>query len=612
MKRWRMPFVLWVLLVAAFSLLVVAADPPSWLLPSMDEVAASLADLPFDAFADDVSRLVLLSEPLAIIRWQLSELLGVRNDCLGLTGDTRVEAHTTLFQVILTALDSYDKDALPFSQRISYDALRMFVRAQLDNASNSALFWAALNPTHNSGLSVVESILEENHPSTSIDGLDDYIEILWQMRDIVEGWIEEVERSIEADVFLPRADLLAIRNLVTERTTHFGFTLHPYYKLGVRKLVAVPNVNEAYREEYLRRLADVVQQGVIPAFEELLEVIERVYDQAPSNVNWSQHPAWPAYYRSLLHIALGTELSPEAIHQMALAEVERITGEVVTLSANDDAAALPAAAVLQELSNTMHCLHAYTAGAMLEDAQRLYEDALRSAANLFHQLPRRAPDIRLAEVEFPMYEFACFDDSCPPVFSIPASTAFEKYALPSLVYHETVPGHHLQFETARAADVPLILQLNTWTGYTEGWATYTEQLAAEQGWHDNCACCYMSFLEDQLLTAYLTAIETGLFALGWDTVQAAKFLQPIVPAPLWQLAPVIEGFFHSPIQFTQYFVGRMMFLSQRERAEERMGDDFNLADFHQAVLAHGTIPLDLLETVVDEYVKREASKRLVP
>ena len=612
MRRRLLLYICCLVLLIAVPFAAIAEELPSWAPPSIGEVETMLEGLPFDEFLDEVSRVVVFYAPLGIPIFGLGELLGVRNDRLGLSGIAHTKTQIALSQVILTALESYDHANLPFNQRVSYDALAKYFATELSIAGNASLFWQSVGPARNSSLSVLEDILRNDLPSDSRDDLDDYIVLLWQLDDLVWGWIENIEQSEDAAILLPQAEYAQIKGTLKRLSTLYGVRTHPYYLLGRNKLSTVAIVSEEYRASFLQRLEEVIEDNVAPAFDELLTVVERISPLAPSEMMWANHSVWPDYYRGELRETLGMAISPEDIVAMANAEIERLTAEIASLRTHGDREPLPVGDMLRELwGPRLGCTYSYTAGAMLDDAHRLYDTAIVSASSLFHQLPESELRIMLADVDNPQYELASLDGVNPARFLIPTDAMFEKNNLPTLIYHEAIPGHHLQVEIARSADIPLLFQFNPWPGFAEGWAEYAEELADESGWHSTNMCARVTFLDNQLMIAYLSAIESGLCGLGWDMDQAVEYIQPYIPATRAQLEPVFSTFFYDPTQYTRYFVGRIVILQERERARLLLGACFNLADFHQAVLEHGNIPLDLLSTLIDEYIKQESRGLLV-
>jgi uncharacterized protein (DUF885 family) len=602
MRRRLLVHACWLVLFLIVSIVSVGEEFPTWSPPSVAQIKAMLDGLPFDEFVDEVSRVVFLNDPMAITIFGLTEFLGVRSDRL--LGLTEIGSDSGLARIVLDALPSFSHADLTFNQRVTFDALVELFSAELESAGNDTEFWSALSPTGWNALDRLERVLGTMHPPHTVEDLDDYIVLLWQVDDVIDEWVNEIEQSANAGIYLPQEEL---QHLAMYLNTH------SYYAVGQKKLAKVADVASAYKEDFLDRLSEAIGQCVIPAYTRLDDTIERLAEDAPLKLDWAQHPAWQRYYLTELRVALGIDVTPEAILAMANAEIDRISAEIASLRTHGDREPLPVGDMLRELwGPRLGCTFSYTAAAMLEDAERIYSRAAVSAGSLFHHPPESALNIILAAVDYPQYERTSFDGGTPARFSIPTDTIFEKNRLPTLVYHEAIPGHHLQVETAKNANTPWLFRFSLWGGYTEGWAEYAEELADEAGWHSLNMCARVSYLDNQLSTAYLAAIEAGLCGLGWNMDQAVEYIQPYIPGTRDQLEPLFSTFFYNPMQYTRYFVGRMVFREQRKRAKASLGADFALPDFHQAVLEHGSVPLQLLETLVDHYIQRISKQRLLP
>jgi uncharacterized protein (DUF885 family) len=152
--------------------------------------------------------------------------------------------------------------------------------------------------------------------------------------------------------------------------------------------------------------------------------------------------------------------------------------------------------------------------------------------------------------------------------------------------------------------LPLFHELNIWSGFSEGWATYAEQLAADLGWYEGDSCALLGLLESQLYAAAMTVVETGAFALGWTEEDAYGYVQPLLGWSREDFATVLSIAYFSPCRMTTYLAGRMEFLEQRRRAMDTLGDRFDYGAFHECLLRHGAAPLASLDSMVDAYIER--------
>jgi len=166
-----------------------------------------------------------------------------------------------------------------------------------------------------------------------------------------------------------------------------------------------------------------------------------------------------------------------------------------------------------------------------------------------------------------------------------------------------VPGHHFQLALQREADdLPLLQRATTFTGYAEGWALYAERLAAEAGLYEDDPLGDIGRLRMELLRAGRAVADTGIHALGWSRDEAIGYLMDLgFPGP-WA-ASEVDRYIVWPGQAPSYLIGMLEILRLRDQAEAALGDDFDIAGFHDAVLRHGSIPLEVLPMAVDAWVE---------
>ena len=176
-----------------------------------------------------------------------------------------------------------------------------------------------------------------------------------------------------------------------------------------------------------------------------------------------------------------------------------------------------------------------------------------------------------------------------------------KFALRSLVYHETIPGHHFQiaFQTENKL-LPRFRQIAAFGGISalgEGWALYAERLAAESGWYDGDLEGRLGQLDSELFRARRLVVDTGIHAKRWTRQQAIDY--GIEPSE-------VERYVVNPGQACSYMIGQLKIIELREKAKKALGDRFSLNQFHNTILSTGTVPLEILERQVDAYIRTAA------
>jgi uncharacterized protein (DUF885 family) len=202
------------------------------------------------------------------------------------------------------------------------------------------------------------------------------------------------------------------------------------------------------------------------------------------------------------------------------------------------------------------------------------------------------------------YSAPALDGSRPGTFQIPLRPErMTKFGLRTLVYHETVPGHHFQiaFEMENEA-LPRFRQIRALGGVSalsEGWGLYAERLAAESGWYDDDLEGRVGQLDGELFRARRLVVDTGLHAKRWTRQQAIDYGIE---------ASEVERYVVNPGQACAYMLGELKILELREKARTALKDRFSMKEFHNAVLATGTVPLDVLERQINAYIRSVSGK----
>ena len=172
-------------------------------------------------------------------------------------------------------------------------------------------------------------------------------------------------------------------------------------------------------------------------------------------------------------------------------------------------------------------------------------------------------------------------------------------------YHEAVPGYHFQLSIQReSADLPVFQRAITFTGYAEGWALYAERLAFEAGLYDTDPSSNLGRLRMELLRAARMVTDTGTHSLRWSRQEAIDYLTSL-GFPQGNAASEVDRYIIWPGQAPSYLVGMLEILRLRDAAQMALGAEFDIARFHDEILRHGSVPLSVLEHVVDTWVASE-------
>jgi uncharacterized protein (DUF885 family) len=240
----------------------------------------------------------------------------------------------------------------------------------------------------------------------------------------------------------------------------------------------------------------------------------------------------------------------------------------------------------------------------MADIETMIRDAERRCDVLFDLRPKAAviaqpyPEYRWANAAA-SYTGPPLDGSRPGIYQMPLrKERLTKLGLRTLVYHETVPGHHFQVAlSVENRTVPKFRQTGAFGGtsaFSEGWALYAERLAAEQGWYEGDPEGLLGQLDAELFRARRLVVDTGLHALRWTRQQAIDYGIE---------ASEVERYVVMPGQATAYKIGQLEMIRLRDKARSALGSRFDPRQFHNRVLLTGSVPLTLLEQEVDAYIR---------
>jgi uncharacterized protein (DUF885 family) len=178
----------------------------------------------------------------------------------------------------------------------------------------------------------------------------------------------------------------------------------------------------------------------------------------------------------------------------------------------------------------------------------------------------------------------------------------DRYTSESVAFHEAIPGHHLQMAIAQEhTEIPLVRRLAVITAYTEGWGLYAERLADEMGLYSG-AVARLGMLADDSLRAARLVVDTGLHSKGWSREVVVEFLAANTALPRVEIESETDRYIADPAQALAYMVGRMHINRLRDDAQRALGSRFDITAFHDTLLENGALPLDVLESVVREWV----------
>ncbi|WCM29631.1 DUF885 family protein [Sphingomonas sp. QA11] len=357
------------------------------------------------------------------------------------------------------------------------------------------------------------------------------------------------------------------------------------------------------------RAASIVEQKVFPALQRQRALVTELRAKAVHDAGCWRLPDGDAYYAAAAEAATTVAMSGDEIHRLGLAQVAEIGARIDSILKTQGMASGTVGERLVALNERPDQLYPNTdAGrdALLAQLNRQIMAMHARLPEAFATLPkapvevRRVPPTIQAGAPGGYYENASLDGSRPAIYYINLRDTFDrpKFGLATLTHHEAVPGHHLQVSLAlESTEIPLIRRRGFFSGYSEGWALYSEQLADEMGMYEGDPLGQVGYLQSLLFRATRLVVDSGMHAKRWSREQATDYLIATTGIARGRSQGEIDRYTVWPGQACSYKIGHTAWVRLRAEAQKRPG--FDLKQFH-SVLLKGAMPLAVLDRVVRE------------
>ena len=501
----------------------------------------------------------------------------------------------------LAALQALDLAALDPGRQLSAELMA----SQLAQVVEAARYEHLRFPLQQmSGVNVsLPNLLTVIHPLATADNLDSYLARLallpGQMDQAREQAAQMAADGVLPPDFILDATLAQMRSFIAPDPAG-----NPLVTTLAERGAGIAGLADGQHAQAMAHATELVRGQVYPAWQRAIAELERQRPLASADAGAWRLPGGQAYYAAQLRHFTSTDLDPARIHAIGLAEVARIEAEMDSLlrriGRSEGTLNQRIAALKQDLAYPdTEAGHA----ALMADINRYMADADARAARFFDLLPKTT----VVAQPYPRYRWASaaasyttppLDGSRPGVFQMPLRPdRLTNFGLRTLTYHEAVPGHHYQLALAvENTGVPRFRQVRAFGGtaaFSEGWALYAEQLAADDNWYDGDVEGLLGQLDAALFRARRLVVDTGLHAMRWTRQPAIDYGIP--PSE-------VDRYVVNPGQATAYMIGKLEIVRLRDKARAALGQRFDLRQFHNVVLTTGVVPLPLLERRIDEWI----------
>ena len=366
-------------------------------------------------------------------------------------------------------------------------------------------------------------------------------------------------------------------------------------------------------DKLTERVRQAMAAKVIPALQRQVEELKAHRAAATNDAGVWHFKDGDAYYRWVLKAGTTTTRTPDDIHKLGLAQVKEIQARMDAIMQKQG---LTGGTVGQRMA------------ALGKDPKQLYPNTAAGREQLLAYLNGRIADIRtrLPRAFATMVPGNLIIKRVPPSIEAGApggyaaagsidgkvpgqyyinlrdTSEWPKFSLPTLCYHEGIPGHVWQGDYANR--MPLIRSMLAFNAYSEGWALYAEQLADELGVYADDPLGELGYLQSMGFRACRLVVDTGLHAMKWTCAQAVDWFVSTNGDPRSSVEKEVDRYCVMPGQACGYKVGQLEIIRLRDKAKAALGSKFDLRRFDDAVVLGGSVPMTLLETVIDGYIAR--------
>jgi uncharacterized protein (DUF885 family) len=457
------------------------------------------------------------------------------------------------------------------------------------------------------------NFLLSQHQITNAKLARHYVDRLRAMAKVLDAVNADVARQAKTGVVPP--DFIIDDSIAQMNTLIAG---DPAQNVLVTNLAAksahLTDLSDDERRALMADAADAVRDGVYPAYRRLIARMQAIRPLATHDAGLWHLKGGDAYYADQLKLLTSTDMTPAEIHDYGLSEVTRITAEMDTILKS---VGMPDGTVGERMDKLAHDPRFEYQNTDADRARVLarYNQLLGHVKTLLPRYFVNIPNVPLEVRRVPpyaqqgsagaYYEQPSLDGSRPGVFFANMRNLDEtpQWAMPTLAYHEGIPGHHLQLTTAMSIkDLPYLRRFNFLPAYGEGWALYSEHLASDMGLYKDDPYGDLGRLQAELFRAVRLVVDTGMHAQHWPREQAIDYFRKTTGMALTDVTAETERYVVWPGQACAYKIGMKTILDLREKAKAELGPKFDLREFHQVVLENGAMPLWLLQKTVDAWI----------
>ncbi len=521
---------------------------------------------------------------------------------LGDYRESRFEKYATFCDSLQTELEAISLADLDEDDQLSYELLRF----KLNETAVQYKFKTHWNPIL-SDAGFHSSLTYRVRPITSKKAALDYLNLLKAIPTFIDQQTELISKGLDAGMGQPLIIFDGYASTYEQhitKTAEANFYYSPFLKL--------PDPISSAEKDSLRQAAkELIIELVVPSFKKVKIFFEETYyPKTRTSIGVSEIPNGKAFYQSRIDFYTTLKMTPESIHKKGLEEVARIKKQMESII--EEVQFNGSFSDFIQYLRTHPKFYAKTPDELLAHARNIAKKLDEQLPRFFKTLPRKPYGVApVPDAIAPKYTSGRYVGTTPEstdpgyywvnTYNLPSRPL---YAIPSLTAHEAVPGHHLQgsLNNELPESVPQFRRNLYLSAYGEGWGLYTEYLANEMGIYTTP---YEHFgkLTYEMWRACRLVVDTGIHAFGWTREEAVNFMAKNTALSLHEVNTEIDRYISWPGQALSYKIGELKIRELREKAENELGNLFDIREFHEVILEKGTVTLPLLEKRILNYIQ---------
>ena len=516
----------------------------------------------------------------------------------------------------LAALKAFDTSKLSPTDKINYDTV-LYLRESAASIAEFDFGGASFGPSPycvsqlTGSYQSVPEFLDTKHSIANAEDADAYLSRLDAFATQLDDETEQMKHDAGLGVSPPDYILdLTLAQLTALQT--------PADQSLLVKSITRRAAEKGLDAGYGTKASAIYTDKVAPAIARQIEEARRQRAVAGHEAGVRRFKSGEAFYAVALRATTTLTKSPDEIHRFGLEQVKELSARLDPLLKAQGLTKGTVGERLAALSRDPRYLFPDSDEGKAQIIAFCNErlDAIRpKLPTVFKRLPdykfevRRVPPATEPGAALAFSQAPPLDGSRPGLvyFNLKNVADWPKFTIETTVFHEGLPGHQLEGGLALSnKNLPLIRKSGGFSGYGEGWALYAEQLADEMGMYDGNPLGRIGYLKAQLFRACRCVIDTGLHQFGWSREKAIEYFVQNEGHPEGSAASEVERYTVQPGQACSYKLGHAVFAGGREKAKKALGKRFDIKDYHEAVLASGRVPLDILQKLIEGYTHHSA------